>query len=370
MTIGVVILIVAAALVLLLPAWPALTEWRTGRDKLPLTISDTYADDHHLVAENFGQEVATHVQEAVSNYLAAGGRPGGGVEALRKFYEVIGPHSTDTPDFQNGVLPLVVVRNTLTQWPAGAGLLRQTYISGAFESGQGSLIQKLFVDGDAFLGDETVIGDWIHARRTLRALAGCELNGSVAAHRMLQVWPGCQFERLASLEIRFGDEWHWPEGQVPSLHRTLDLPPLFRLNGRAARHGKAHQVDGNLTIPPEHVWRGDLIVLGNLRLGRGARVEGSIKAEGSILLEVGASVEGEVFSNTSLELRAGSRVTGIAGSEGQLTVRWGAEVGTPETPSTATGNTVLMEQGARVHGVVMAVEAGRVALRTVSRMAA
>lgn len=367
---AIVILFVVAALVLAIPAWPAFAEWRQGRDKLPLTISDTYADDHHLIAEAFGNEVANHLRTAVQSYLSPEGRPVHGIQALRKLYEVIGPHSTDQPDFQNGVLPLVLVRNTLTKWPASAALTRQTYLSGTFESGRASVIEKLYVDGDIYLGEDTEVGDWVHARRDLRAETGCVLNGSVAAGRMVQVWPGCHFERLSGAEVRFGDAWHWPEGPVQTQHLAPERPPLFRLHGRAYRQGTAYQVDGHLTIPAGHVWRGDLIVLGKLRLARGARIEGSVKAEEAVLLEAGSSVDGQLFSAKSIEIRTGARVTGTAASEGLLRVRWGAEVGSPESRSTATGVDVLMEQGSRVFGVVMAVEQGRVALRTVARLAA
>ncbi|MFT4605923.1 MAG: cytoskeletal protein CcmA (bactofilin family) [Rhodothermales bacterium] len=370
MTIGLIILSAVTLIVLVLPALPAFAEWRTGNDKHPLTIAETYADDHHVVAKAFGTEVASQLESLVASFLASGGQPTSGHADLKKHYDVIGPHASSTPDFQNGVLPLVLVRNTLTQWPAGTALTRQTYISGAFECGSDALIERLFVDGDAYLGEETVIDSWMHARRDLRAMAGCELNGSVAAGRMLQVWPACQFERLQGGEIRFGDEWHWPEGPVPSRHVPLDLPPLFRLNGRALRQGAAHQVEGNLTIPPAHVWTGDLIVLGNLRLARNARIEGSIKAEGTITLEPGASVVGHVFSDEGIEVRTGACITGTAATEGTLRVRWGAEIGSHKIPSTATGAEILMEQGSRVFGVVMAVEAGRVALRTVARIAA
>ncbi len=370
MTLGLIILTAVTLIVLVLPALPAFAEWRTGNDKQPLTIAETYADDHHVVAKAFGAEVASQLQAVVSKFLASGGQPVSGHSELKKHYDVIGPHASTTPDFQNGVLPLVLVRNTLTQWPAGAELTRQTYISGAFECGSGAYIERLFVDGDAYLGDETVTDSWLHARRDVRAMAGCELNGSIAAGRMLQVWPACQFERLEGGEIRFGDEWHWPEGPVSSRHAPLDLPPLFRLNGRALRQGGAHQVDGNLTIPPAHVWSGDLIVLGNLRLARNARIEGSIKAEGTITLEQGASVVGHVFSNDGIEVRVGARITGTAATGGTLRVRWGAEIGSHKIPSTATGAEILMEQGSRVFGVVMAVEAGRVTLRTVARIAA
>lgn len=369
MIVGIIILTIVTLLMLLLPAWPAFSEWRTGIDKHPLTISDTYADDHHVVAGAFGDEVSTHLKTAVQSFLASGGQPGLGRSALQEHYEVIGPHDPVAPDFENGVLPLVLVKNTLTQWPAGQSLDRQTYISGAFESGSRAHIDRLFVDGDAYLGDESVTSSWLHSRRDLRALAGCELNGSVAAGRLLQIWPACQFERLASCEIRFGDEWHWPEGPIPSQHIPMDLPPLFRLNGRAARHGNVHQVDGNLTIPSGHVWSGNLVVRGKLRLGRSARVEGSVKAEGDVVFESGSSVIGHAFSSSSIEIREGARIQGTVATEGTLRVRWGAEIGAEDAPATATGRHILMEQGSRVFGVVMAVESGRVAVRTVARIA-
>ncbi|NNE71375.1 MAG: hypothetical protein HKN29_13570 [Rhodothermales bacterium] len=370
MTLGIIILTIVTLLVLLLPAWPAFAEWRTGIDKHPLTISDTYADDHHVVARAFGKEVAEHLQTAVQSFLASGGQPGLGRVVLKEHYEVIGPHDDTTPDFENGVLPLVLVRNTLTQWPADRPLTRQTYVSGAFESQSSARIDRLFVDGEVRLGEETVTESWLHAERHIRALAGCQLNGSVEAGGFMQIWPACHFERLAATEIRFGDEWHWPEAHVPSRHTRHELPPLFRLNGRASRQGNVHQVDGNLTIPAGHVWTGDLIVRGKLRLAREARVEGSIKAEGDILFDRGSSVIGHAFSSSSIEVREGACIQGTVAAEDTLRVRWGAEIGTHEAPATATGTHVLMEQGSRVFGVVMAVESGRVALRTVARIAA
>ena len=370
MTIGVYILLAAALALVTIPAWPAISEWRAGRDKQPLAISDTYAEDHHLNAAEFGRSVSAHLKEALQAFMASGGQPGTAAEVLKDRYDIVGPHSARQPDFQDGDLPLVLVQHQSRVWPANMHLSRQTYVTGAFESGTGSRVDRLFVEGDLYLGEETNVTDWTHASRDIRALAGCRLHGSVQAGRMLQVWPGCHFERLSGDEVRFGDEWHWPEGPLKSRHQPRGLPPLFRLNGRARRMGRSHLVDGDLVIPPEHVWSGDLVVLGKLRLGRGARIEGSVKAESAVLLESGASVDGQLISNESIEIRDSACVTGTAATEGDLHVRWGAEIGSPTSRSTASGRRVLMDQGARVFGVVVAVEFGRVGLRTVARLAA
>lgn len=370
MMVALIALFVVAVILAIIPAWPAIAEWRLPRDSQPLGIAESYPEEHHIVARNFGDEVAADLKDAVHAFIASGGQPGMGVAVLKGRYDIIGPHSERSPDFEFGEQPLVLVQHQSRTWPAGMRLSRQTYVSGAFESGLGSTLDRLYVDGDLYLGEESVVAQWAHARRDVRAMAGCRLYGSVAAGRLLQVWPGCRFERLAGGEIRFGDEWHWPEAPVPSGYQEEELPPLFRLNGRARRQGNCHHIGGNLVIPARHVWRGDLVIQGNLRLNRGARVEGSIKAEGNVLLETGSSVSGQLFSESTIEVRSGARITGIASTEGDLRVRWGAEIGAPGAPSTASGRRVLMDQGARVFGVVVALEDGRVALRTVARLAA
>jgi cytoskeletal protein CcmA (bactofilin family) len=370
LTLGTIILLGVAGLLFIVPLWPALMELRAKRDDQPLRIAETYPEDHHIVARDFGDSVAARLEDAIHAFMASGGQPGTGATVLKDHYEVVGPDSDQNVDYQAGDLPLVLVQQQSRVWPAGMHLSRQVYVTGAFESGAGSLIDRLYVNGDLYLGEETATSKWAHARRDIRALAGCDLEGSISAGRLLQVWPGCRFERLEGAEIRFGDEWHWPEGPVPTLHQPLDLPPLFRLNGRSRRLGTGHHIAGNLVIPAGHVWTGDLIVQGKLRLARGARVEGSIKAEDAVLLEAGASVVGQLFSGSSIEIRSGARVTGTAATEGELRVRWGAEIGSADTPSTATGRRILMDQGARVFGVVMATQEGKVALRTVARHAA
>jgi len=370
MTMALMFLGLVAALLFLIPLWPALVELRVKQDDQPLRIAEVYTTDHHIVAKDFGDSVSAHLQDAIQAYVTSGGQPGPASALLKDRYEVIGPQSEDDIDFQEGRVPLVLVQQQSRVWPEGMHLSRQIYVTGAFESGTGSTIDRLYVDGDLYLGEETATTSWAHARRDIRALAGCDLLGSVTAGRLLQVWPGCHFERLEGAEIRFGDEWHWPEGPVSTLHHPAELPPLFRLNGRSRRLGTAHQVSGNLVIPAGHVWTGDLVIGGKLRLARGARVQGSIRAEGEILLEAGASVVGQLFSRASIEIRSGARVTGAAATEGDLRVRLGAEIGSPDVPSTATGRKILMDQGSRVYGAVVAIEEGKVALRTVARHAA
>jgi cytoskeletal protein CcmA (bactofilin family) len=369
MTLSILITGIVLATLLILPTWPALQELLRRRDASPLPLADEYHADLHLQAERFGREARGALNAAMQAYRLGGARKGGARKALDPSYDVSGPHSAGEEALEHGEKPLLMIRPSGVTWSDGIRVRRSTYVAGNLETGDGGRFVRLFVDGDARLGQESTINEWVHASGSLTIGCGAVACGSLRAARM-QVGPGSHFERLEAKEIFFGDDWHL-EGESGNQPLTeSSTMPVFRLLGQSSSLGDARRKEGNLIIPGGHRWEGNLVVTGNLHVGRKAVVTGDIKVHGSATADQGSLIDGHLVAEGGIDLRSGARVLGTVATEGSLRIRSLVEIGTPTGPASVHGRSLLVDQGVRVFGTVVALEHGRVATRTAVRRAA
>lgn len=202
-----------------------------------------------------------------------------------------------------------------------------------------------FEDKAADDGAIRVLGEGLAAGRDAR------LTGSVRTAEFLRLDAGSTFERLEGRPVLLGP-WSGPD------------QPAFRAPSTAAAAAseriQASIVDGDLVIEADDTVEQALVVRGSLTVGEGARVRGSVKAHGNVFVGSNAFVDGSLFSSGSITLESGSSVSGPVVADEAVRLETGVTVGTALVPSTVAGRTIEAHSGARVFGIVHAMERGRV----------
>ena len=99
-------------------------------------------------------------------------------------------------------------------------------------------------------------------------------------------------------------------------------------------------------------------MLGDLKIGRECRLNGSIKSHGRLDLGEGSLARQSLVSERDIVLGAESRVEGPVLAGRRLTLGPRCVAGTRDRPTTVRGETVLLHSGATVHGTLWASRGG------------
>jgi predicted acyltransferase (DUF342 family) len=205
--------------------------------------------------------------------------------------------------------------------------------------------------------------------------AGTEVRASIVSQTLVVLGAGCVVGvpgahatvRAPRVEIGKGVVVHGKVWSGPHLRsvgglRDEDLDPMDPSGLGAAVRWNAVSgrglASGDLRVPPQRRWRGDLVCQGDLELGPRCHVHGSLKAFGDLGLGPGVRVEGSVVAQGDVLIGAGSQVVGSVLSETAVVLGPGCTVGTPERHATVSAPRVEVALGVVVHGTVWAGASG------------
>jgi predicted acyltransferase (DUF342 family) len=103
-----------------------------------------------------------------------------------------------------------------------------------------------------------------------------------------------------------------------------------------------------------------VVVRGSIKIGRRARVEGSLKSFKDFRIEAGAAIFGSAVSGGDLDMGPASRVSGPAVASRHLKIGADCRIGAADRLTSAIAPIISVEKGAVVYGTVWARESGRV----------
>lgn len=239
------------------------------------------------------------------------------------------------------------------------------YSTAHIDCGPHSLIRSLYGEDGARLRERTVVLRWLYVGKDLVAGKGCALYGRASAEESMHIGEDVEFERLHAKRILFGDASAGvasPE-DVPANDgqaNSRPLRPFTCADARARRlSANSYAIDEDLYIPPGTLARGNFVVRGAVRIGGGARVEGSIKSYQDMHIEAAAVVDGSVTSGKDLEIGRGCRVRGPAVAGRRLKVGSGCRIGFEESPTSAIAPSIFIDSGVLVYGSVWARKYGK-----------
>ncbi|MBN2171752.1 MAG: hypothetical protein JW819_10590 [Candidatus Krumholzibacteriota bacterium] len=344
----------------LLPFLPAWAEARRRRDAAPLQVVRRAEVDVRHFARRFRDFLAQHLTADLDAAQADGRSREGRLEDGTGWLIA----GADTPALFTAAEAgervsqrLLLALGDLTL-PAEHSFLQEVFAAGALAGGPRNIYRAMLADGPIILGEESTTLRWLHTEDALVAGNGCALYGRVSAVVSIRLGEGCRFERLHAPAIAFGaaDEPAETNGDEAGGGRELtprDLPGQVDFGaGRCL-------VEGDLEIEAEARIDFDLVVVGRLRLGRGVRVDGSVKCRRDAELGPGVVIAGSLVCGRHLRLGAGCRIGGPLLAEGDVVLGAGCRVGGAGRPTTLSARRVTVAAGGTVHGTVWAHEGGR-----------
>ncbi|WP_115678611.1 hypothetical protein [Cupriavidus neocaledonicus] len=340
-------------LVLALPLAPALLEWRRQRDIGPLPIDGEHTLDVGAVAAGLRAQLA-----------AQPARPGqAGMAAAELSLEpLVRVHGTFVPtpaEAAAGLCARTIVGAEAVLLPSDYAFSRDIYGRRSIRTGQRNRLQGLLSDGVIILGAGSELERWAHAGHVYAA-ERCRLLGPVGALHAIRLEDGCRFASVSAPVVRFGRAGIKRPGAI---HGTAAGPcarsPAGEIASAEARDGR-WLVMHDFTFPANALYRGDLVVHGNLWLGSGAHIAGSVKASGSIRLEAGAVIDGALIAGAVISMERACAVGGPVAAEREVRLAPFCVIGAPQRHTTVVAPVLLARVGATVHGAASALELGRV----------
>ena len=322
------IVLLAIALVGL-ALFPAFQEWLRPQDDAPLGIDDLYPSDWHKIARHkVSGDTPTHAEEDEASM-------GAEIHAL-----------TDVRKLPRNAEPRLL---------RAAFSDSRIVVSNTSLAVIGQRIDRLKVRGNLSLAGGTSTDRWIHASGVVSCDGTSRFMGSVTAGRSIKLENGTRFERLEAPEIRTGSE------RIATPKPSPDFSDHIAEFGTLIRKaGKMWILSGDVFIPENHRVTSNLLILGQLHVGKGSVIAGDVKAHESIILAEGAGIEGNLFSREDILLTGSNLITGVLLSEASLRIGAGSVIGHPDQPVTVSAPQVTLSHHTKISGCVLAQHAGSV----------
>ena len=249
-----------------LPLLPALRELLRPSDIAPLKVVDRSSGHVAYFARNFRQYLdrALPPEAGVGDYS---GKLLDGTEFVR-----VNLHPGPLRDAEQRAHHRIVILDTPHTLEDGASYLMELYARAPLVGGGKSVYRALYAEGEVVLGEGSQVLRWAHAVGQLNVGAHSVLRGRVSSDVGVVLGGDVVFERIGAPVISVGAAQD-PPPEPPS------APQSYRAPEGARRIGDHLRVEGDLEIPEGVLVGSSLVVAGRLRIGMGAIVQGSVKAQ-------------------------------------------------------------------------------------------
>lgn len=334
-----------------LPLLPSLIEARRRTDIKPLRVVRASDVDIRHFAKAFESWVESHLGNALASCRTSGGPVQGLLDDGTPYVALpdgAAPVLTTPPTGPASCGMVTLGSGNLTLPPRVLFPL-ETYAAGNLEVGEQSVCRAIMAGGDLRLGRGCWSLRWLHAGATLLARESCALHGRASADVSMRLEEGCRFERLHSPTIAFGTP-------IPPAPEPLELEPYTAKDVPDLVEDAAGRwlVRQRLEIPAHRLVKSDLVVTGELRIGAGTRIVGSIKSHDDLHLAEDVVVDGSVVAGRDLNVGRGCCIRGPVVAEGDGRFEAGTQVGSAQRLTTVSVRRLQIEAGSMVHGTVWA----------------
>lgn len=346
----------------LLPLLPTFSEWRNRRDTAPLRVVYESEVDIESFAKSFRSFIDSNFRSILEECRQAEDAREGTLGENREYIAVGSDGLSVLSEVERrvGRSRRLVLSSADLLLPDRTVFLGEIYAGRSVYGGERSIYRAILAEDSIDLGSSSRSLRWLHAGKRVHAAAGSVLHGRVSAGEVVNLEDGCGFERLRAPRIEFGatSARGGPEAgkeAVPSVVlQPEDVPHLVEVE--AGRWLVARKLE----VPPDVIVEADIVVTGWCRVGRGARIVGSIKSHKDLHLAEGVQIEGSAVSGYGLYVGAGCHISGPALAETDIHLARGSTVGTAQRLTTVSGRTVHSACGVVVHGTVWAHVVGQV----------
>lgn len=300
-----------------LPLLPAIIEFRWPSDVAPLQIEQEHTGNIRFFADRF-REVMASFADSEDNFVQS---------------------SSALSSVRSANMSPILVAEEIYKLPAQMPILGEIHARQSLATGVGSQVRAALVEHTLALARGSALLRWAHARH-IRVGENCIALGRLSAQKAIILKEGSTFRRMNAPTIIFGksstviaDDW--------------DQPKQPAITQRVLHNQDLRLVAGSLTEK-------NIIVRGNLHIGKGARIIGSIKSHGDMILEADVVVHGALICGGDLKIGSDCRIRGPVVAEISAEAAIGNAFGTAAQPTTVTAPRLRFAQGVVVHGTVWA----------------
>jgi predicted acyltransferase (DUF342 family) len=318
-----------------LPMMPGFVELMKKNDAQALSIDQNYTRDPRYMGKSFRQKIKDVLARATLN------TPVPFLNRKNEYAVVVPSLTLSDGETLNHVV--------LSNGPVNAGkhtTLVDMYAQSDVRIGSDSRFRTLAADGDVWLDARVSIARWIDCEKNVHVRDGCSLGHSTSAEGLVDLGHAVRFSRVCGHPIVVGNE-AFASGDQPQ------TKPFAW-----SSHGHRELIRGGRVINARERVEGDIIATGDIQLGDGSVVTGSIKAH-RIIVGANAIVEGNIVARSNVHVGVEAAVRGHVFSEGNIVLGREATVGAKGTQKTlyASGD-IRIAEGARVYGWAIAEGSG------------
>jgi cytoskeletal protein CcmA (bactofilin family) len=336
----------------LLPLLPALHEWRAKRDAGPLGILQSHEGDVSHFAQSF-RAFVKHEMKALSSH-------GETIEPAES-YCIIAEADIFRPTAQESLSHTtrrIVITDNPLKVPAHFTFAREIYSRQTIWGRESNLFRAVLAEGDLFIGSNSVLLRWAHARK-VHVAPGCRILGRLSAKEQILLSLGCTFTRLHAPRVEFIPEGCLlPDEEVTAPEPVTEPGSTFKPPNSSADDTGRWVVHGNLEFPHGILWLGDLVVHGNVIIHQGAEIRGNVKSHGNLQVKPQVSITGSLISNKGIVIDRGCSVGGPVVADLQVDINADTVIGSVKQPTTVTAPVIRVASKVLVHGTVSAREQG------------
>lgn len=168
-------------------------------------------------------------------------------------------------------------------------------------------------------------------------------------------WPvrvklGTEFHRVQGSYIHFGAA---PASVAAVLSGQSTVKPYVAFDETPAHSKDVRLMKGEMLY-------GNQVVHGNLVMHAGSRIVGNVKVHGEARIGEDCLISGSLFCLRNVRAKERVHVVGPVAVNGYLRMGAHSVLGSPEYPVSVSARLIQLGDGSRAHGVVRALERGRV----------
>ena len=349
------LLLLTAAVWFLVALGPALRELVRPTDDRPLRVSSATEDVRHF-ADGLRAFVDREVGASLDAAPAQGSSSGSFTDGV-PFLLLHGDGRVAEAQAADGrtVDRSVVASGTLSTGP-GLVFAHPLYARADIRIGADTVVRAARAERDIEFGERATCLRFIHACGQLRAGVQATLYGRCSADTVMSLADDVYFERLFAPRIEFGDA-------------AAAAPPHPVPTQPFAPHDDGEFLAGrwlctrSVTVPAHCVVEGDMVVRGDVEIGDGASIRGSVKAHGNVQVGWDVVIDGALVAQGRITTAPGCRLAGPVVSEDTAFIGTDNVIGTTAAPTTVTAPHLLLGAGTVAFGTVWAREGGLVQSR-------
>ena len=322
---------------LLMPFFPGWLEIRNKRDNTKLAIDTKYVREPRYFARSFRKKLMGDTQSLFSDNVPK-------EIFLSKEEKVI---CADSQLAKPVSLDCVCFFSKPAKMLSGSSCKKEVYALENLSIGDNSLLRAAACEKNCVLGRSSRVVRWIDAEEELKLEAGCRIDMTATAGKILRVSQGCTFKRLyaPAIYIEADDGCALPADSKYGLESVAPRK-IFRGKDKLEAH---------------ETLEGDVVVQQDLHMDTDSHIVGSVKSEHDVELAAGSIVCGNVFAEGDVLLRTGAKIMGTIFSQGKIVMEDQCSVGTPgKICSVIARKGIELGHGIKVYGYISTEENGKV----------